>query len=136
MHTVFGGYLILFGINPFIIFVIATFYAVCVFLGVWYFLNYSHKRVFRNWGFFHRFLKKARKKGESPLIRKYGLLGLAAMMAIPFPTIGVYGATSLSWMLGKNQWRSMIAVMSGVTVSNSIILASALGIIHITTLFN
>ena len=123
----------MFGIHPGIIFAIATVYAVAVFLGVWYFLNFYHHRLFNKWSFFKRFLERTRRKGDSRLIKKYGLIGLAMLMAIPFPTIGVYGATSLSWMLGKNQWRAMIAVISGVSVSNSIFLMSSLGVIHLTT---
>ncbi|NLE09332.1 MAG: small multi-drug export protein [Dehalococcoidales bacterium] len=125
----------MFGINPFIVFSVATAYAVCVFLGVWYFLNYSRNRYLKRWSFIDRFLKKARQKGETPFIRKYGLFGLAMLMAVPFPTIGVYGATSLTWMLGKNQWRSMAAVISGVTVSNGIVLSTALGLIHVVSVF-
>ena len=69
-------------------------------------------------------------KGETRLVKKYGLVGLALFMAIPIPTIGVYGGTLLSWLMGMNWWSSLIAVVSGTTVSNSIVLLSVLGIIH------
>lgn len=103
-----------------------------VFLGVWFFLNYSHSKVVHKWLFVSRFLEKARKKGESRLVKRYGLLGLAMLLAVPFPTIGVYGATSVSWMIGANKWRAMTAVVSGVSVSNTIVLLSVLGVIHVT----
>ena len=123
----------MFGLHPGVLFVIATTYSVAVFLGVWYFLNISHKRVLRKWLFAKRFLERARRKGDSPLVRKYGLFGLAILMAVPFPTIGVYGASSLCWMMGAHKWRSLAAVVSGVAVSNSIVLLSLLGIIQFTS---
>ena len=93
----------MFGIHPGVIFAIATVYAIAVFWGVWYFLNFSHNRLFSKWHFFNKFLERTRRKGNSPLIKKYGLVGLAMLLAVPFPTIGVYGAASLSWMLGVNR---------------------------------
>ncbi|UCC17820.1 MAG: small multi-drug export protein [Dehalococcoidales bacterium] len=124
----------MFGLHPGVIFAIATVYSIAVFLGVWYFLNYTHKKVAHKWLFINRFLERARRKGDSPLVRRYGLIGLTILMAIPFPTIGVYGASSLSWVMGANQWRAMIAVVSGVAVSNSIFLLSLLGVIRLTSL--
>ena len=73
------------------------------------------------------FVEKTRKKGESRLVKRYGLVGIALLMAIPLPTIGVYGGTVLSWLMGVKWWKSMIAVVSGATVSNCIVLFSVLG---------
>jgi uncharacterized membrane protein len=56
------------------------------------------------------------------------------LMAVPFPTIGVYGASSLCWMIGANKWRSLTAVVSGVAVSNILVILSLLGVIHLTSL--
>ena len=61
-------------------------------------------------------------------MKKYGLVGLALLIAIPIPTIGVYGGTLLSWLMGMNWRNSLIAVVSGATVFNGIILISVLGI--------
>jgi len=69
------------------------------------------------------------------LVRRYGLVGLALLMAIPIPTIGVYGGTLLSWLMGMKLWSSLIAVVSGVTVSNSIVLFTAFGITKAIGLF-
>lgn|GEM_PF-6282109 len=124
----------MFGLHPGVLFAIATVYSIAVFLGVWYFLNFSHNRVLKKWLFFSRFLERARRKGDSPIIKKYGLVGLAMLMAVPFPTIGVYGASSLCWMIGANKWRSLTAVVSGVAVSNILVILSLLGVIHLTSL--
>ncbi len=125
--------MLLFGIHPGIVFAIATAYSIAVFLGVWYLLNFSRNRILNRFAFIDKFLEKARRKGDSPFIRRFGLVGLAMVMAIPFPTIGVYGATSLSWMMGAKQWRALLAIASGVAVSNTLVLLSLLGIIHLST---
>ena len=123
----------MFGLHPGVLFAIVTGYSIAVFLSVWYFLNFSHKRVAHKWAFVNRFLEKARRKGNSPIIKKYGLIGLAMIRAVPFPTIGVYGASSLCWMMGANQWKSLTAVISGVAISNSLVILSLLGVIHLTS---
>jgi uncharacterized membrane protein len=107
---------------------IVTVCSVVIFLAIWFLLNAFYSKTSAKWSFVNRFIEKTRRKGESPLIRRYGLVGLALLMAIPIPTIGVYGGTLLSWLMGMKWWASLIAVVSGATVSNSIVLMSAFGI--------
>jgi uncharacterized membrane protein len=119
-----------FNIHSAIIFAIVTVSSVAIFFVVWILLNVFYSKASNRWFFFNRFIEKVRKKGETPLVKKYGLIGLALLMAIPLPTIGVCGGTLLSWLMGM-EWRSsLIAVVSGATVSNSIVLLSVLGIMQ------
>jgi len=117
-------------IHPAIIFAILTVSSVLMFSAVWFLLNRFYSKAFNRWPFFNRFIERARKKGETPLVKKYGLVGLALLMAIPLPTIGVYGGTLVSWLMGMKWRSSLIAVVSGATVSNSIVLLSVLGIMQ------
>lgn len=112
------------------IWAIVTVSSVVIFPIVWYLLNVFYSKASRKWLFINRFIEKTRGKMESPLIKKYGLFGLALLMAIPLPTVGVYGGTLLSWLMGMKWRSSLIAVVSGATVSNSIVLLSVLGIIQ------
>ena len=121
-------------IHPAVIFAIITVSSVAIFLVVWLLLNVFCSRASGKWPFVNRFIQKAKRKGETPLVKKYGLVGLALLIAIPLPTIGVYGGTLLSWLMGMKWWSSLIAVVLGATVSNSIVLLSALGIIHAASL--
>ena len=121
-------------IHPVIIFAIVTVSSVVVFLVIWLLLNKFYSKAANRWPFFNRFIEKARKKGETPLVKKYGLIGLALLIAIPLPTIGVYGGTLLSWLMGMKWRSSLIAVVSGATVSNSIVLLSVLGIMQAVSL--
>ena len=108
--------------------VILTACSIAIFLVVWFLLNSFYSKISGKWSFINLFVDKTRGKGESPLIKKYGLFGLALLIAITFPTMGVYGGTILSWLLGMKLWSSLIAVVSGATVSNSIVLLSVFGI--------
>ena len=110
------------------IFAIVTVSSVVIFLAIWFLLNVFYSKALGKWVFFNRVVERARRKGESPLVKKYGLVGLALFMAIPIPTIGVYGGTLLSWLMGMKWWSSLIAVVSGATISNSIVLLSVFGI--------
>jgi len=117
-------------IHPAIVFAIVNVSSVAIFLGIWLLLNVFYIRISNRWSFFNRFIKKARKKGETPLVKKYGLVGLALLIAIPLPTFGVYGGTLLSWLMGMKWQTSLVAIVSGATVSNSIVLLSVFGIMQ------
>jgi uncharacterized membrane protein len=118
-----------FNIHPAIIFSIVTVSSVAIFFVIWFLLNVFYSKASGKWPFFNRIIEKVRRKGETTLVKKYGLVGLALFMAIPLPTMGVYGGTLLSWLMGVKWWSSLIAVVSGATVSNGIVLLSVLGII-------
>ena len=120
-----------FNIHPSIVFAIVTFTSEAIFLVVWLLLNVFYSKASNRWPFFNRFIEKARKQGETPLVAKYGLVGLALLIAIPLPTICVYGGTLLSWLMGMKWRSSLIAVVSGATVSNSFVLLSVLGIMQV-----
>ncbi len=122
-----------FNIHPAIIFSIVTVGSVAIFFVIWFLLKVFYSKASGKWPFFNRVIEKARRKGEIPLVKKYGLVGLLLFMAIPLPTMGVYGGTLLSWLMGMKWWSSLIAVVLGATVSNSIVLLSVLGIIKATS---
>jgi uncharacterized membrane protein len=92
-------------------------------------MNVFYLKASCKWSFIERFINRAKGKGESPTIKKYGLFGLALLIAIPLPTIGVFGATIISWLMGMKFWSSLAAITSGATVSNSIVLFSTFGVI-------
>lgn len=110
-----------------------TFSSIAVFTAVWSLLNLFYDRACRRWPYLNRVVEKVRIKGDLPIIRKYGILGLLVVMAVPFPTVGVYGGTLLSWLMGIKWWSALIAIVLGTTISNSIILLSVYGIIQAVT---
>ena len=114
---------------------IVTVCSVAIFLVIWFLMNTLYSKTLGKWSFVDRFIEKTRGKGESPIIKRYGLIGLALLMAIPIPTIGVYGGTLLSWLMGMKLRSSLVAVVSGDTVSNTIVLFTAFGITKAVGLF-
>jgi uncharacterized membrane protein len=112
-----------------------TLSSIVIFLAIWFLMNAFYFKASARWPLINRFVDKIKLKGNCSLVRRYGLVGMALLMAIPLPTVGVYSGTVLSWMMGMKWWSSMIAVVSGVTVSNSIVLLSAFGVIKATGLF-
>jgi len=123
-----------FSIHPVVILAILTVSSVAIFLAIWLLLNAFYAKASGKWPFFNRVVERARRKGETNLVKKYGLFGLALLMAIPLPTIGVYSGTLLSWLMGMKCRSSLIAVVSGATVSNSIVLLSVFGIMQVICL--
>ena len=117
-------------IYPIIVFAIVTVSSVAIFIVIWLLLNAFCSKASDRWPRFNRFIEKTRKKGETPLVKKYGLVGLALLIAVPLPTVGVYGGTLLSWLMGMKWRSSLIAVVSGATIFNSIVLLSVLGIMQ------
>jgi uncharacterized membrane protein len=119
-----------FNIYPIIVFAIVTVSSVAIFTVIWLLLNAFCSKASDRWPRFNRFIEKTRKKGETPLVKKYGLVGLALLIAVPLPTVGVYGGTLLSWLMGMKWRSSLIAVVSGATIFNSIVLLSVLGMMQ------
>jgi uncharacterized membrane protein len=116
-------------LNPAVILTIIIVLSVVSFLTIWFLMGFFYLKASCKWSCIERFIDRSRGKGESPMIKKYGLFGLALLIAIPLPTMGVFGGTILSWLMGMKFWSSLVAIISGVTVSNSIVLFSTFGVI-------
>lgn len=122
----------LLNINPAIALAVVNGATIVIFLALWFLLKRYQVRLTGKWAFFDRFLDNVRRKGESRLIRKYGLFGLFVVIAVPVPTIGVYGGTVLCWLTGMKWWHSLITITSGSAVYNSVFLFSLFGIVRAT----
>ncbi|MFC2034778.1 small multi-drug export protein [Chloroflexota bacterium] len=115
-------------IDPAIVLVFLTAFSIVVFLATWFLLNRFYSRASGKWPFFDRAIQKTREKGRSRLVKKYGLVGILILLAIPLPTIGAYGGSSLCWLMGIKWWSSLITIVLGTTISNSIVVLSTFGI--------
>ncbi|MFC1933068.1 small multi-drug export protein [Chloroflexota bacterium] len=120
MNTVFGA-------NPAIVFAITMGASVVIFFTVRLLLSLLYSTTLVRWKKFKKYIEKIRARGL-PLITKYGLIGLIAFVAIPVPGTGVYGATILSWLLDIKWTVSLMAILPGAVISNSIVVLSAIGI--------
>ncbi len=120
---------ILFNTNPVVVFAIAMVSSVFIFFAVRLLLFFLYEAAYSRFKLFHQYVETVRKKGF-PLFAKYGLIGLVAFVAIPFPGTGVYGATILSWLLGINWQTSLLVIVPGAAVSNGLIVLSMIGIVR------
>jgi uncharacterized membrane protein len=71
---------------------------------------------------FDKFIERARKK-VSKGFEKWGWLGIAVFVGIPFPLTGAWTGTLGAWVLGVSRRRTMLAVVLGVVVSGTIVSA-------------
>jgi uncharacterized membrane protein len=89
----------------------------------WIFLSTLHKLFLKMpWysRFFDRFVERARVKLHRG-VEKWGWLGIAAFVAIPFPVTGAWTGTLGAWVLGLSKRRTLPAVILGVAVSGAIV---------------
>jgi len=77
---------------------------------------------------FDKFIERARKK-LSAGFDKWGWLGIAVFVGIPFPLTGAWTGTLGAWVLGVSRRRTMLAVIIGVVISGTIVSAVVIGVI-------
>ena len=116
-------------VHPGIMFAIAMATSVILFIAIRLLLNMLYDTTLVRWSLFKQYVEKARMRGL-PLIARYGSIGLVAFVAVPLPTTGVCAATLLSWLLGMKWNVSLMAILPGAAISNSIVTLSAFGIMQ------
>jgi uncharacterized membrane protein len=112
-------------------------YPFCAFLNAlvapacWIFLATLHKLFLKMAWYqtlFDRFVERARVKLHRG-VEKWGYLGVALFVAIPFPLTGAWTGTLGAWALGLRKRKTMLAVIAGVVVAGAAVtLVMTLGI--------
>ena len=118
-----------FDIHPVVVFMVTMAASILVFAVERALLSKLYASTLVKRSFFNRFVERIRIRGL-PLIRRYGLFGLAVFVAIPLPGAGVYAGTLLSWLMGVGWPTSLSMILLGATISNGIVTLSVLGIIE------
>ncbi len=103
---------------------------------IFYFLDNFHK-FFMNFKFYRKFfefyVKKFQKKMDK-FEKKYETLGFFALVlfvAIPLPGTGAWTGCLISWLLGLDRKKSIIAIALGILIAGIIILFGTLGFINL-----
>jgi uncharacterized membrane protein len=87
------------------------------------FLKLAEKPAFRWYRtFFDHFVERARGK-LSQGVEKWGWVGVAVFVGIPFPLTGAWTGTLGAWVLGLSKRKTMAAVILGVIISGAIVSA-------------
>jgi len=103
---------------------------------IFYFLDHLHN-LFFNFKFYRKFfeayVKKFQKKVDK-FEKKYQNLGFFALVlfvAVPLPGTGAWTGCLVSWLLGLDRKKSILAIALGVLIAGIFILAGTLGFINL-----
>ncbi|MEM0350574.1 MAG: small multi-drug export protein [Archaeoglobaceae archaeon] len=80
------------------------------------------------WNLYIAIQGRVQKKKE--LIDKYGYLGLAIFVAIPFPATGAWTGCLLAFLLRLNSFKASIAILVGILFAGILVLIPILGIVN------
>ena len=72
---------------------------------------------------------KAELKGEK--VRRYGMLGLCLLVAIPLPGTGAWTGALVAAVLGLRTRNAMPTIALGVLIAAAIVLGVTYGVVHI-----
>lgn len=80
-----------------------------------------------------RYYKKieARVLKKKRIVEKYGYIGLALFVAIPFPATGAWTGSLLATLLDLEFKKSLIFISLGVIMAGCIVLSASLGLLTI-----
>ena len=85
----------------------------------------------RTWSVFHNLVEKlearAQKKGDT--VRKYGIIGLCILVAIPLPGTGAWTGALVAALMNMRLKRAMPAIILGVLIAGAVMTLLAYGII-------
>ena len=118
---------IAFGLNPFLVFLIAVLFNSLIFFPVYFGLKFFYRYV-KNNKFFSRIIERTRKRGHSKM-EKYGVWGLLPFVAIPFPLTGAWTGSMIAWLFNIKWWKAFIVISLGVIISGIIVTLSTIGMI-------
>ena len=102
---------------------------------VFYFLDNLHN-IFMKLEFykkiFNKYMKRFQKKVDNfeKTYSSWGFLALVLFVGIPIPGTGVWAGSLVSWLLGLNRKKSILAISIGVLIAGIFILLGTLGFIN------
>jgi len=123
-----------YGISQYLIFLIIVFLNILLIFVIFFFLDYLHKKLMK-YSFYKKFYSFYLERMQNKINRfeksyaSIGFLALFFFVAIPLPLTGAYTGTFLSWVLGLNRKKSVIAIALGVLTAGIIIFLGTLGFI-------
>jgi uncharacterized membrane protein len=101
---------------------------------IFFFLDNMHRtlmhlNIYRKT--FNFYLERVQRKVDK-LEKRYNRLGFYALMlfvAIPLPGTGAWSGCILSWLLGLERKKSLMAIIAGVMIAGALILFGSLGLL-------
>jgi len=115
------------GLDPLAVVLVAFIVNCLVFFPIFFGLRLLYKDVLVRWDFFHRLMNRAHQKAAGH-VERWGILGLAAFVAVPLPVTGAWTGTAIAWLLGLEWKRSFLSICLGVLVASTIVTAASWGL--------
>ena len=125
-------YGIFYSFNPYLVLVLAIIISSLVFFPIYYFLNLFYRRFSLP---FWSIIERTRIRGQK-YVDRYGLLGLAIFVAIPFPGSGVWSGSILAWLLGIRWYKAFISILIGNIIAGLIVFLASLGFLRFPYFIN
>ena len=122
------------GVSLILIFLLIILINILLIFFVFFFLDYLHKRLM-NFKFYERFVKaylKRFQKRVDKFEKRHAALGFFALtlfVAIPLPGTGAWSGSLVSWILGLDRGKSILAIALGVFIAGLLIFLGTLGFI-------
>ncbi|MGP3667040.1 MAG: COG2426 family protein [Candidatus Bathyarchaeota archaeon] len=116
-------YGLVYNFNPYFTVILAIITSSMVFFPIYHFLNFYQKNMPP---FCRSIVEKTRIRGQK-YVDKYGLLGLAIFVAIPFPGSGVWSGSVIAWLLGIKWYKAFISIFTGNIVAGLMVFLVATG---------
>ncbi len=128
------------GLEPWMAFVSGILGNIVIIPFIFLFLDFVHSYFMRFKFYQNNFnfaLVKIRKKEKEMKgqIEKYGYLGLALFIAIPFPLTGAYTASLLAWTLNLKRGKAILFIALGVIIAALLVTLFYLGLIKFIGFF-
>ncbi len=103
---------------------------------IFYFLDNLHEvfmnvRIYKK--LFEAYLKRFQKRVDK-FEKKYetsGFLALMLFVAIPLPGTGAWSGCLVSWLLGLERKKSILAIATGIIIAGILVLFGTLGFINL-----
>jgi len=95
----------------------------------------SYLRRFRLWDRFFTWLFNRTHRNHSDTFEKYGTLGLAIFVAIPFPATGAWSGCAAAFVFGIGFKHALMAITAGVLIAGLIVTVVTLGGLSLSNLF-
>ena len=114
------------GLDPSIVIPLAIIVNILIFFPIYFGLELLYEKFFSRYAFCRNIVERVSKKGKK-YVEKYGVLGLAIFIAVPFPATGAWTGTLIAWLMRLDWKKSFVAVVLGVLIAGAIISAISLG---------
>ncbi len=116
--------------DPLWVFTICTVANILIILPIFILLDFAFERIFRiPWIQEHVGNKvESVRRSAKRRVERYGLLGLAAFVAIPLPGTGAYTGCLAAYLLDMERRKSIVAIAGGVLVAGILVTMASLGV--------